>query len=256
MKNEKANSEYQKILKSLIIKEAKALKDAGYSEKQIKEIFDNKFVRSVGERARSLFDRSRNRTSQKSKELDPGFSKTSVTVPELIDLILTDPVVPTYIKNFAALLDNGAEMTPDEDQEDLASGLDGEDEFEAPVEDPGEFDMDMQSAVDKTTPAAPASAPEKPRKPKNPNRPKEKQPKERRAQTASDTYTPRFDAKSGKRSNRPQPPKEKKPSPNKKSSRKASLKEAILDRLSEKDRNDPKVQKLIEAIEQQMKKKM
>lgn len=277
MKNQNKN-DYKEVLKKLILNERKALKQAGYTDKQINKLFDNKFIRSVGDRAKSLFGKSGRdaTTPMKSKPVPNDFSKDTFSIEDLVDLILSDPSVPSYIKDVAATLEysdasgeSGAYPQSDVDFPDELPDTSGT----APVGDKYGFDRDMRSAVAATSKEPPkqksypaldkraekvASGKMKKSEGSGKKPKKDEDEPKNKPQVASEKSKESDSRQSGGRSTNPSDraqKRENKPSPNKKTSRNASLREAILDRLSVKDRNDPAVQKLIEAIEAQMKKK-
>jgi hypothetical protein len=252
-------------LQKILVQEAKNLQSQGYTKEQIKEIFDNRFVKSVGDRARSLFKGSRDKSPVQSKELPADFDRKKITPQDLIDLIFNDPNVPQYIKNIAATLEYKSEEAHDSEQSKYDEvplfDEEGDDDMsDGEVEDPAMLDMDIENAVEKTKPA-----------PKNPEtKNTDSKPPANKAQASSSK--PRTDKPAAPKSppakksqNKPNKNKPKTSSapkakangatPFKNVAKKKSLKESILDRLPEKDRNDPKVKQLVEAIEKQYNKK-
>lgn len=278
MKNQGKN-DYKEVLKKLILNERRALKQAGYTDQQINEIFDNKFVRTVSDRAKSLFDKGRDISPIKSRPVPDDYSKDTFSIEDLVDLILSDPSVPSYIKDVAATLEYPGEAGLSA-QQSTETDVDFPDQLPdeipdadalAPVGDKYGFDRDMRAAVSATSKEPPKQksypaldkraekiASGKMKKSEGSGAKSKKDEPASKPQVASDKQKETDSRQSGGRSTKPSDraqKRENKPSPNKRSSRKASLKEAIFDRLSEKDRKDPAVQKLIEAIEAQMKKK-
>lgn len=250
-------------LQKILIQEAKHLQSQGYTKEQIKEIFDNRFVKSVGDRARSLFKGSRDKTPVQSKELPADFDRKKITPQDLIDLIFSDPTVPQYIKNIAATLEYKTKDQEDAEldqsnYDDVSLFDDEEDLGDGEVEDPAMLDMDVENAVEKTKPA-----------PKNPEtKNTDSKPAANKAQASSEkprsnkpaapkTTPAKSDSKPKGQSKPKSAPKAQAngATPFKNVAKKKSLKESILDRLPEKDRNDPKVKQLVEAIEQQYNKK-
>lgn len=243
-------------LQKILVQEAKNLQSQGYTKEQIKEIFDNRFVKSVGERARSLFKGSRDKSPMQSKELPADFDRKKITPQDLIDLIFNDPNVPQYIKNIAATLEykNKDEEDAELDQSnyDNVSLFDDEEDIgDGEVEDPSMLDMDVENAVEKTKPAS-----------KNPQtKNTDSKPAANKAQSSSPNPRSNNPAKKAPAKSRNKPKSAPKAQANgatpfkNVSAKKKSLKESILDRLPEKDRNDPKVKQLVEAIEKQYNKK-
>jgi len=221
-------NEYKEVLKRLILNERKSLKKAGYTDEQINEIFDNKFIRSVGERAKGLFNGSRDKTQVKSKPVSSNFSRETFSIEDLVDLILSDPSVPSYIKDVAATLEyTDGTSTPisNDNNVELPEELPDSEDFVAPLGDNYGFERDMRNAIrSSNSPKAQVASSE---------------PRERRGSSKEDLTRSKNRLKKIK------------PTGNKK----ASLKEAILSRLSDKDKKDLNIQKIIEAIELQMKKK-